>query len=88
MDEPEEISEDTPNDPPTILVVIRPEGIETHIDYRLNPYQVAGAAWLLEKEAQMSLSANLAAQQQQARPSLVRAGAMPQDHLPPRKRGN
>lgn len=74
-------------DYPQILIIVRPDGYETHVDYRLSPPTVAGAAWLLERMAGMSLINTLQQQQQQANqsPAIIPFQGMPQDHL--RKKG-
>lgn len=75
-------------DLPQILIIVHPNGFETHVDNRLAPPTVAGAAWLLEQMAQMSLMTNLAQQAQQAQqqqaPKIQRIATL--DHL--KKRGN
>lgn len=84
LDTQEEKPLDTPEDYPDIVITWTPNGLSAQVDSRLYPDQVAGAAWLLEHLAEMMFSSNLAQQANQS--GLVRAAAMPMDHLPPRKR--
>ena len=69
-----ETEDEAPNDIPdfpTILLIVRPEGMEVHIDERINPPMVAGAAWLLEKMAAVGLNRVLQEQNANQPPKLA-----------------
>jgi hypothetical protein len=65
---PPDPTEQTPPEPPTIILVIHSiSNIEAHIDSTLGPTAIAGAAWLLEKMAEIELQEVLRQQQQRPR---------------------